>query len=368
MATKHSRAPGLSDHGFTLLEVLVAMTLTSLVVVTALWMASTDVVIARAAPEAADVQERARVAMALLETDVAAAGVGIEHGPLTGSAARLLPAIVPRRMGLSGAEAASVARADAMTLIVPAEVSGTAETTAPVNGTTPMVTVAAGPPCPIGKPFCGIPAGAVVLIADGTGRHALYAVTDVSGASANLRTLQTSAPAFDAGAVVVPVELRTYYFDRTNRQLRRYDGYASDTPVVDDVVDVRFEYLGEPSPPLRPRPPPGQSNCLYDHDGHVVAPLVSLSPQGGSLAPLPLDMFTDGPWCGEGDRQFDVDLMRVRSVRLRVRVQAALDRFRSAAPPNVDFRVAGTARAAGGLVPDLELMAEIAPRNLNLGR
>jgi hypothetical protein len=34
----------------------------------------------------------------------------------------------------------------------------------------------------------------------------------------------------------------------------------------------------------------------------------------------------------------------------------------------VDFRVAGTARAAGGLVPDLELMAEIAPRNLNLGR
>jgi prepilin-type N-terminal cleavage/methylation domain-containing protein len=368
MATKQPRAPGVGDHGFTLLEMLVAMTLTSLVVAAALWMASTNVVITRAAPEAVDVQERARVAMALLEADVTAAGGGIAHGALSGSLSRLLPAIVPRRMGLSGAEASSIARADAMTLIVPAEVGWTAETTTPTSGATPMATVSAGPACPIGAPFCGIPAGAVVLLVDGTGRHALYAVTTVSGSSANLRALQTTTPAFDVGAMVVPVESRTYYFDRVNRQLRRYDGYSSDTPVVDDVVDVRFEYLGDPSPPRRPKPPPGQANCLYDADGHVVAALPSLSPRGGSLAPLPLDMFTDGPWCGEGDRQFDVDLMRIRSVRLRVRVQAALEQFRSAGPPGVDFRVAGTGRAPGGLVSDLELTAEIAPRNLNLGR
>jgi prepilin-type N-terminal cleavage/methylation domain-containing protein len=368
MVKARSHPANAGDAGFTLLEVLIAMTLTSLVVVAALWMASTDVVIARAAPEAADVQERARVAMALLEADIASAGGGIAHGPLSGSLARLLPAIVPRRMGLASADPASLARPDAMTMVVPTEIGWTAETTTPVGGTTPLVTVAAGPSCPIGAPFCGIPAGAVVLIVDGTGRHALYGVTDVTGSSANLHALQTSAPAFDAGAVVVPVESRTYYFDRTSRQLRRYDGYASDTPVVDDVVDVRFEYLGDPSPPLRPKPPPGQSNCLYDGDGHVIASLSSLAPQGGSLASLPLDMFTDGPWCGDADRQFDVDLMRIRSVRLRVRVQAALDQFRPAGPPDVDFRVPGTGRPAGGLVSDLELAAEITPRSLNLDR
>jgi prepilin-type N-terminal cleavage/methylation domain-containing protein len=366
-ARSQSHPATAGDSGFTLLEVLIAMTLTSLVVVVALWLASTDVVIARAAPEAADVQERARVAMALLESDIASAGGGIAHGPLSGSLARLLPALVPRRMGLTGADPPSIARTDAMTMIVPAEIGWTAETTMPVDGTAPVVTVATGPPCPIGPPFCGIPAGTVVLIVDGTGRHALYVVTDVAGSSANLRALQTSAPAFDAGAIVVPVESRTYYFDRANRLLRRYDEDASDTPVVDDVVDVRFEYLGDPSPPLRPKPPAGQSNCLYDADGHVIASS-SLAPQGGSLAPLPLDMFTDGPWCGDGDRQFDVDLMRIRSVRLHVRVQAALDRFRAAGPPGVDFRVPGTGRTTGGLVPDLELTAEIAPRSLNLGR
>jgi prepilin-type N-terminal cleavage/methylation domain-containing protein len=369
MVEARSHAANAGDAGFTLLEVLIAMTLTSLVVVTALWMASTDVVIARTAPEAVDVQERARVAMALLASDIASAGGGIAYGPLSGSLARLLPALVPRRMGLAGAEPSSTARADAMTMVVPAETGWTAETTLPVGGTAPLVTVAAGPPCPIGVPFCGIPVGTVVLIVDGTGSHALYVVTDVAGSSANLRALQASAPAFDAGAVVVPVESRTYYFDRANRLLRRYDGDASDTPVVDDVVDVRFEYLGDPSPPLRPKPPAGQSNCLYDADGHVIASSSSaVAPQGGSLAPLPLGMFTDGPWCGDGGRQFDVDLMRIRSVRLHVRVQAALDRFRAAGPPGVDFRVPGTGRTTGGLVPDLELTAEIAPRSLNLGR
>jgi hypothetical protein len=305
--------------------------------------------------------------MALLEADIASAGGGIDHGALAGSFARLLPAIVPRRLGRTAAEPASVARADAMTVIVAADPGWTAETTMAVSGTTPVVTVA-GAACPSGAPFCGIPVGARVLVADGTGRHALYVVTSVAGAAANLRALQASAPAFDASAIVAAVDSYTYYFDRVNRQLRRYDGDASDAPVVDDVVDVRFEYLGDPSPPVRPKPPRGQSNCLYDADGYLIAPLLSLTPQGGSLAPLPLSAFVDGPWCGDGDRRFDVDLMRIRAVRVRVRVQAALDQFRSSGPPGVDFRVAGTGRTPAGLVPDLELTAVIAPRNLNLGR
>ena len=143
---------------------------------------------------------------------------------------------------------------------------------------------------------------------------------------------------------------RTYYL-RANAatdtyQLRRYNGLASDLPVVDHVVGLGFEYAGEPMPPalvlasptgdpaaLRatygPTPPPldvdtpndewgpGENCTFVVLDGVQISRLAVLG-QASSLVALPSSMLTDGPWCPDSTaaQRYDADLLRIRRVRV----------------------------------------------------
>jgi hypothetical protein len=352
------------DAGFSLVEMLVALFLTLLIVMTALWLLATDTALAESLPHAADLQQRGRLALALVSGDVSAAGSGPAYGRLAGALGRSVPPVVPRRVGLIGSDPFTVARPDAITILWSPAPGRATELSTPVAGDTPAMTVQEASNCG-GLTLCGLTEGTTVLIFDEAGRHGLYALTAVSGAVATLRSLQLSAPSFAAGAVVLPIESRTYVFDAAARQLRSYDGYLSDAVVVDDVVGVEVAYVGEGRPPMRPRPAAGDANCLFDAAGNTTTALATLPPAGDSLAALPLAMFTDGPWCGEGDRRFDVDLMRVRAVRIRLRLQAALDQFRAA---GLDFRRPGTNMRPLAAVTDLTLATEVTPWNLNPGR
>lgn len=95
--------------------------------------------------------------------------------------------------------------------------------------------------------------------------------------------------------------------------LTRYDGAASDMPLVDQVVGLRFEY--------------------FDATG----------------APIAIGRFSDGPWAPNAvaaDR-FDADLQSIRRVRAIVRLRPA--RVFVAAP-----------------LDDVEAILDVSPRNLNL--
>jgi hypothetical protein len=77
-------------------------------------------------------------------------------------------------------------------------------------------------------------------------------------------------------------------------------------------------------------------------------------------------VLVDGPWCpdaGHPDR-FDEDLLRIRRVRVRLRVQAPRA-FRG--PQGTLFMRGGDARA-GRYVPDQEVRFDVAPRNMNRDR
>ena len=95
--------------------------------------------------------------------------------------------------------------------------------------------------------------------------------------------------------------------------LTRYDGIATELPLVDHVADLRFEY--------------------FDLEGNQMATA----------------RLADGPWIPNAvavDR-FDADLLAIRRVRAIVRVRPA--------------------RAFVGLpVADLEVRIDVSPRNLNL--
>jgi hypothetical protein len=161
------------------------------------------------------------------------------------------------------------------------------------------------------------------------------------------------------------VELHTYYFDPAGRQLRHYDGAQTDVPVVDNVVAVAFEYFGDPQPPTAPKPPPGVANCLYDAGGDPIPGLAVLAADDNTLARLPLESFTDGPWCGEGGTMFDADLLRVRRVRVALRLQAPSIGLRGG---GADYAVSGVSRRALASVPDYSIVFDVSPRNLNVGR
>jgi hypothetical protein len=162
------------------------------------------------------------------------------------------------------------------------------------------------------------------------------------------------------------------------------------------VVGLRFEYFGEPLPPMMrrqvtdpigpwttygPKPPalgvvatgsdyPAGENCVFEVDGGQHVPrLASLTPGSNGLVPLPRAMLTDGPWCPNNTwpMRFDADLLRVRQVRVTLRIHALQKSLRGPAD-GLLFTRGGTALTTETRVPDQQVQFDVSPRNLNLGR
>ena len=173
----------------------------------------------------------------------------------------------------------------------------------------------------------------------------------------------------------------------------RHDGWATELPVVDDVVRLEFQYFGDPEPPrltgrpldeplgpwttYGPAPPPVEEtrgawpqgeNCTFVVVNGEHVPRLSVLGAGPALVELSAPLLTDGPWCPNGltPNRFDADLLRIRQVRVTLRVQSALASLRGPSGPL--FLKGGTARAGERYVPDLEVQFDIAPRNMNLGQ
>jgi len=356
-----------SEAGFTLMESLIALALTLLVTGAAFSLINPNTTTAQTQPEVMDMQQRARIGADMLSRDLIMAGAGVYSGPQTGALMNFFAPIIPRRMGRMGADAYTVVRPDAVTIsYIPNTYS---QTTIRQDMPQPSaeLKVYEMPNCPPGEELCGFYPGMTALIFDEMGHFDMFTITQVQDSAAHIQHRQQEDLSFkyQEGAVVTQADSHTYYFDAVNRQLRHYDGDAGDNAVIDNVVGVLFEYFGDPNPPLAPKPPMGVANCLYDASQNVVSGLGVLSTQGASLAPLPLNILNDGPWCGAGSNRFDADLLRVRKVRITLRVQVGNDMLRGT---GADYAVAGKSREGQKMLQDYGVRFEITPRNMNLGR
>jgi prepilin-type N-terminal cleavage/methylation domain-containing protein len=353
------------DRGFSLVESLVALVLLLVVMGAVFGLVNPSSIASRAQPEAIDVQQRARVAADALQRDLSMSGAGPRSGPATGSLINHFAAVVPRRMGLQGSDAYNVARSDAITIYRVA--AGERQTTLldPLPAGSVNMTMNEPSSCPARNGVCGLAQGMSVVVFDDRAIFDRFSVTQIVNPAALLQPHQSSSTGYAAGAIVAEAESDIYWHNGPAKQLRHYDGYLTDVPVVDNVVGLGFAYFGDPAPPVRPKPPLGTMNCLYDAGGNLTPGLVTLAPQGGSLAELPLSMLSDGPWCGAGDNRFDADLLRVRRVRVSLRIQATQAAHRGA---GADYANAGFGRNALAAVPDYSITFDIAPRNLNPGR
>lgn len=172
------------------------------------------------------------------------------------------------------------------------------------------------------------------MILDASGQAQGYDVFTVTGTAGELLHDSPNAPFsrayVAANAVVVPIVQRVYHFDRLSRRLMLYDGFQSDVPLIDNVVDLRFDYFADAIP-------------------------------GPGLQQLPLHAFTDGPFLGVSPHRFDGDLLRIRLIRVTLRLQASADDVRGRGPL---FARPGRSNSGYSYIPDFEITFEVAPRNL----
>ena len=384
------------EAGFSLLEATIAAALTVAVAGSVFAMLQASQGTPTAAPETADMQQRLRVAVDALTRDLTPAGGGAYIGDPAGPLIQSFAPVLPFRQGLSADDPPGVIRADTVTIVsVPATAAQTTLTAALAPG---AVTLQASPGavCPAGTNLCGFAAGMTIAVYDADGAFDTFVLASIDDAASQL-TLDAcpapgSATAYRAGSRVVQVRIDTYSLKSDvatqTFQLMHADGSANgDVPAVDHVVGLTFDYTGEPRPPALvalgrasygPAPPapgtqttayPPGENCLFRIDGTsgLQVPRLTASSAGRALVPLTAAQLADGPWCPDqaNANRWDADLLRIRTVGVTVRVEAALAALRG--PAGALFANAGSSRAANRWVPDQEIRVEVSPRNMNLG-
>ena len=355
-----------SEGGYSLVELLVSAAIMLTVTGSIFALVAPSQRTSQAAPEMADLQQRMRVGADTLFKELVMAGAGPYQGATTGSLINFFAPVLPRRAGRLNPDPFDTVRTDTITLTYVPNTYSQTWISGPMPPNSSEIKVEPEPNCPKKDPVCDFQVGDTIIIFDSSGNFDTFDITQVQSDAAHLQHRgQGFNHQYERGAPVTQVVSFTLYLDRNTNQLRRYNGGAIDVPMVDDVVDLQFDYFGDPDPPRAPKPGFGVANCLYDEMGNYLNP-GQLPADHGGLAALTPAMLNDGPWCGAGSNAFDVDLLRIRKVRVTLRMQASDPQFRGTDPAL--FRNPGQSDGGAKLIADYQLSFEVTPRNLNLTR
>jgi prepilin-type N-terminal cleavage/methylation domain-containing protein len=353
---------GPAAAGFSLIELVIAMAVLAAALAIAIRLAAFGQQAARLQPEAADQLQRLRVAVSMLQRDLAMAGGGPLHGPDAGPLGGLRPAVVPARTGARLADPELSFFDDRISIgFVPYGAVSAAVTAAMPTPAADVMIDPAGAGCP-SSGLCGF----------SRGRRALLFDTGSLAAGADPFTVQATGPGLSHGAPdppfsrpyapgtgrVVPFEQHVYYLDRAGRRLMLYDGSESDLPLVDDVVALEFSYWLDPGPAVVRPPPDGQANCAFAAGSPPVPILADLGGQAPVRVGSPT--LTDGPVCGLSPQRFDADLLRVRRVGVRLRLQVGDIMLRGTGPA---FAVPGRSPGGPAVAADVEVAFDVRLRN-----
>jgi hypothetical protein len=405
-----------SQAGFTLTEMLIASSVMIGVTAGVFSVLNPTQGTFQAQPEVADMQQRLRVAVDNLRKDLLMAGAGSYTGESAGALYNFFAPVMPYRRGsdetvptgtCGEAEDSTYYCHDTITILyVPPTPAQTGVTRAlGSGGTSSEIVVEPQLNCGPDKhdALCGFEEGMRVLIMDIDGTWDVMTLTEVQDEALHLQHNDDDlSGAYDSGnARITQVATHTYYLkadeDTETFQLMHYDGYETDLPIVDNVVDLLFEYFGDPAPPALlpgvdltstsapwttygPKPPEvgidlrtgdeygDGENCVFQMSAGVQVPRLATLDTGNVQVKLDPANLIDGPWCPYADAPapFDADLLRIRRVRVTLRVQVATATLRG--PAGVLFTRGGTSSSAERFVPDQEIKFDITPRNMNLGR
>ena len=401
------------EGGFTAVEMLIATAIMITVTAATFSLMNPAQGMFAAQPETSDMQQRMRVGVETLYKDLIMAGAGAYSGTAVGSLGNYAASIVPMRRGFDTPDPAgtfkcttpfcsSLDASDTVTIMYVPPTSAQTTISDPMPNVSAEIKVDAQSGCPSNDALCGFKEGMVVLIYDDSGAFDTFQITKVQDAALHLQHRGTQlTKAYDASANITQVAAFTYWLKTDTvaetYQLMRYDGWATDLPIAENVVGLAFEYFGEPNPPaLRkqvtdpvgpwtnygPKPPAlgvdyasdnwgAGENCLFMvSGGQQVArtEMVALGPGNGPLVKMTEAMLTDGPWCPDSANanRYDADLLRIRRVKVTMRVQVGNAAFRG--PTGALFLRGGTSSGGERYIPDQEIAFDVTPRNLNFAR
>lgn len=393
-----SRRSLRSTSGFTLIEMLIAVGIMVTVTGAIFSLMNPAQGMFAAQPEVMDMQQRLRIGVDTLRKDILMAGGGAYSGSMTGSLANYFAPILPFRIGNVTPDPPGSFFDDRITVMYVPTTSAQTSISDPMPQPSAELKVTAQPGCPANDPLCGFKDGMTVMIMDDTGAWDTFTITHVQTPAMHLQhngdVLNKSYP---AGSYIAQVNMFTYWLKTdtvsNTYQLMRYDGNLTDVPIADNVVALSFEYYGEPSPPqLRPGMTPATTygpkppalgvdnttdswgageNCVFSIQAGIQVPrLAWLGASAGDngLMKLTQAQLTDGPWCPDAaaSGRYDADLLRIRRVKVKYRVQASSANFRGAA--GIFFIRGGSAKSGERYLPDQEIKFDVTPRNMSLGR
>ncbi len=340
--------------GFTAVEALGALALTTVVLSALLLLVQPTLDQVVRVPEGTSLHDRSRGAAAVIRGALESAGAGADllgHGLLTDA----VPAVWPRRLGRWQPDPDGSAWADRFTTLRVPWLAAQA----PLAGVAPNVLTLTGHGACGTHQSCGFSTGDHLAVVEEAGAVSFSRVVGTSGLVLQLD--EAIPDAVETPSFATAVDMTVIYFDATRRQLRRYDGFGSDQPLVDDVVWMSVRYYGDPLPPRRPAVA-GEATCVVDASGQPLLPLAGPAP--APLVELALADLSDGPWCGRTPWQFDADLLRLRAVRVAIRLQAAAAAVRGS---GLEFLHPGISRRVAEQVPDVALDIFVTPRVLAAG-
>lgn len=312
----------MGSRGFSLAELAVSLAVLCALTAALLPVVARGTNLARLQPAVTDLDQRLRVVQSTLQRALEGAGAGNVSASLSASLSGRVPMVFPARRGVSGGDAADVARTDRFTVLSLRPGSWDVALAVDMASPSSLLLLDLGPPCPAADDRCGFRAGDLGVVGNRFGEFDLFEVRAAGGgvldhAPAELsRTYGTGG-----GARVGLAVVRQFTFDAGRRQIRLGDGVHDDLPLLDDVDEFACTYYGIASPPEAPRPPLGTASCLFNADG--TNRLASLAGPAAGWVELPVALFRDGPFCGDSGLRFDADLFRIRRVVVRVRVGRA---------------------------------------------
>lgn len=217
----------------SLVEMLVSLALTMALGGTIMSLVLAGQTIARTQPEAADLHQRARIALHVLAAELRDAGAGLERGgSLVGPLARYFPPIAPSIDG-------------GITIWKTTNRNAQAGAAMFVGEGATTVALDDSNSCLPGESACGFASGMTAIAFTAAGCRTTLRVAAVSASA-----LQLAAPlsgcSLEPGSAVAEGEVRTYRVDPVSRQLiRREEATGSSAPVLDGVTALTTAFFAD---------------------------------------------------------------------------------------------------------------------------
>ena len=376
----------MSLRGFSLVELLIALTVSALVCAAVAGVLPAARAAFDATPGAIDLQQRSRLSIDVLLAGLRAAGGLGSALPGGLSLSTAAPVILPLPPAAGSPAAGGFPEVQ---LLSPVPGGGRGVLDRDQAGSTGALTLSAATSCPQADDVCGFRAGAVAVIVDGYGRYDVFVVAVTSALGSSLVPQSALSAAYKAGSALVEVESSRFGLaaqpDGSSALVRQSSDGATQ-PIVDGVSRLGFDVWAlADAPTLRPddtqpwtsygpwAPPEGWvepsgawaagESCAVVRDES--GPRTRLSPLGdaGSLVRLTPSQLQDGPWCpgGPGRPGYDADAFRLRRVDLTLRVEVLSSVLRG--PAGRLFARAGAASQSPlRWVPDRTVTLSVATR------